>query len=296
MAKPFDPSATMSDGVAPQKNRPDAVPVQTLKAYEDVAFLKTDVCRPVRLQLEFLRPEALMQANNIKSTIVLFGSARIPDPDTATARYREAQLKLAAAPDNAHCQLALRQAKRHCEMSHYYTVAREFASLVSRTSQTEEACDFVIMTGGGGGIMEAGNRGADDVSAKSVGLNITLPYEQKPNPFITPELVFQFHYFSIRKMHFLMRAKALCCFPGGYGTMDELFECLTLIQTRKISPIPVVLFGREFWEGLINWQRFVDDGLINAADLNMIHYCETAQEAWDFIRNFWKTNGKTTPS
>lgn len=264
---------------------------QSLKAYEDLGFLKTDVCRPVRLQLEFLRPEAYMEAHNIRSTIVLFGSARIPDPETAAAELRKAEETLAAAPQPTPAlETAVRRAKTHVAMSAYYQTARDFAALVSRACQNEYNCDYVIMTGGGGGIMEAGNRGATDVGAKSVGLNISLPFEQKPNPYIPPELVFFFHYFSIRKMHFLMRAKALCCFPGGYGTMDELFECLTLIQTRKIRPMPVVLFGREFWSKLVNWDLFVEQGLISPDDLRIIQYCETAEEAWDYIRTFWKNS------
>lgn len=272
---------------------PEPLAKQFLKAYEDVGFLKADVCRPVRLQLEFLRPEAYMEAHHIHSTIVLFGSARIPEPDTAAAELRKAEEDLTAAPQPAPAlHAAVRRAKTKLEMSAYYTTAREFATLVSRSCQNEYGCDYVIMTGGGGGVMEAGNRGAAEVGAKSVGLNISLPFEQKPNPYIPPELVFYFHYFSIRKMHFLLRAKALCCFPGGYGTMDELFECLTLIQTHKIHPMPVVLFGREFWTKLVNWELFVERGLIAPEDLDIIHYSETAQDAWDYIRAFWKTNGR----
>lgn len=259
-----------------------------LKAYEDVDFLKRDVCRSVRLQLEFLKPETLMQEHRIRSTIVLFGSARVPEPDKAKDLIADAESKLAAAPDTPALKQALQRAKALAEMSRYYTVAREFASLVSSTCQSFERCDFVISTGGGGGIMEAGNRGAADVGAKSVGLNISLPFEQAPNPYITPALVFQFHYFSIRKMHFLLRAKALCAFPGGYGTLDELFECLTLIQTHKIKPMPVVLFGAAFWKGLINWQQLVDTGLISADDLKIFHFAETAEEGWAYICEFWR--------
>ncbi|MFA4943320.1 MAG: LOG family protein [Lentisphaeria bacterium] len=266
-----------------------------LKAYEDVPFLKTDACRAVRLQLEFLRPDSYMQAHKIKSTIVVFGSARIPDPETACSQLQAAEADAAANPGSAAHQTALCRARNHLEISRYYDVARAFGALVSECSQDDRGCDYVIMTGGGGGIMAAANRGAFDVGAKSVGLNISLPFEQKPNPYIPPELLFHFHYFSIRKMHFLLRAKALCCFPGGYGTMDELFECLTLIQTRKMPAMPVVLFGRHFWEGLINWQKFVDDGLISPHDLEIIRFCETAAEAWGYIRDFWDTHEGTGP-
>ncbi len=259
-----------------------------LKAYEDVAFLKEDVCRPVRLQLEFLKPESVMAANQIRSTIVLFGSARIPSPEIADQEVAAAAAAAAQAPEDAALAAKLRQARVRQDMSRFYGEARAFASLVSSCSQCPKDCNFVITTGGGGGIMEAGNRGAHDVGAKSVGLNISLPFEQEPNRYITPELTFEFHYFSLRKMHFLLRAKALCCFPGGFGTMDEMFECLTLIQTGKIKPMPVVLFGRKFWESLVNWEQLVNLGLISPRDLDIIHYSETAEEAWQYIRDFWR--------
>ena len=265
-----------------EKTNPDAI-----KAYEDIDFLKTDVCRPIRLQLEFLRPDIIMTAHHIRSTIVVFGSARILPPDVATALLENAATQLAAQPDVPALAAAVRAAEAKVKLSHYYQVAREFAAIASRISQGAHGCEFVITTGGGPGIMEAGNRGAYDVGAQSIGLNISLPFEQSANPYIPDNLVFHFHYFSIRKMHFLKRAKALCCFPGGYGTMDELFECLTLIQTKKIPPMPVVLFGREFWEKAVNWQHFADMGLICPDDVRMVHYCETAQEAWDYIRQYW---------
>lgn len=267
---------------------------KTLKAYEDLDFLKRDVCRPIRLQLELLKPEVTMQEHGIRSTIVLFGSARILPPGRARNRLRAVEQALAADAGSAAKRAAVARARTLLDMSHHYDVAREFAYLVSKSSQTKQDCHFVIVTGGGGGIMEAGNRGSADAKAMSVGLNISLPYEQKPNPYITRDLIFSFHYFSIRKMHFLLRAKALCAFPGGFGTVDELFETLTLIQTRKIAPMPVVLFCRAFWEKLINWQMLVDHGLISVEDLNIIHYSETAQEAWDYIRAFWR-NGTAGP-
>ncbi|MGH7180519.1 MAG: TIGR00730 family Rossman fold protein, partial [Nitrospiraceae bacterium] len=174
-------------------------------------------------------------------------------------------------------------ARRQLELSRYYDVAREFSRLVSSTCQIDGRCDYVMVTGGGPGIMEAANRGAADVAAKSIGLNITLPHEQHPNPYITPRLSFQFRYFAIRKMHFLIRAKALVAFPGGFGTLDELFETLTLLQTGKTQNVMVVLVGRDFWERLINWQLLVENGLIAQQDLQLFQYVETAQEAWDLI-------------
>ena len=262
------------------------------KAYEDTAFLKRDVCRPVRLQLELLRPETVMAEHGIGSTIVLFGSARIPEPQAARERLEEAQRQAAVDTASPECERRLRVARRMVELSSYYGVAREFAALVSGCCQMGKRCDYVIMTGGGGGIMEAGNRGAADVGAKSIGLNISLPYEQNPNPYIDDELLFYFHYFSIRKMHFLLRAKAMCAFPGGFGTLDELFETLTLIQTRKISPMPIILFGRTFWEELINWEKLAESGLIDPDDLGIFHYCETASEAWTSIHSFWEAQAQ----
>jgi hypothetical protein len=207
-----------------------------------------------------------------------------------------AESKLAGNPVSKELLLRRDIAREMVHLSHYYDVAREFARIVSQCSQDGGKCEYVIMTGGGGGIMEAGNRGAADAQAKSVGLNISLPMEQQPNPYVTPELCFEFHYFSIRKMHFLLRAKALCGFPGGYGTLDELFETLTLISTKKICRIPVVLFGREFWEEIVNWRALVRRGVISPEDLELFTYCETAAEGWRLIQDFWRDhNGVAWP-
>ncbi len=263
------------------------------KAYEDTQFLKRDECRPIRLQLEFLKPDVLMRQHCIRSTIVLFGSARLPCPETAEKELQEAQEALAQDEQSPDLQQRVKRAKRRVQQSHYYKVAREFAALVSQCCRSENGVyDYIMMTGGGGGIMEAGNRGAADVNAKSVGLNISLPYEQVPNLYLPDELQFEFHYFSIRKMHFLLRAKALCAFPGGYGTLDELFETLTLIQTGKIEPIPVLLFGKWFWERLINWDVMVEEELIDPEDLDIFQYCETPEEAWEIIQSFWQNRQK----
>jgi uncharacterized protein (TIGR00730 family) len=266
---------------------PHAVTAPPLKAYEDIEFLKSDVCRAVRLQLEFLKPDAAMDRLGVRSTIVLFGSARIPCPADAARQLAEAEAAWRSHPNDPDRAEAVRVARALHEQSHYYETARKFAAIASLQCQRSACRDLVVITGGGGGIMEAGNRGAHDVGAISVGLNISLPFEQLPNPYITPELSFQLHYFSIRKMHFVKRARALCAFPGGFGTMDELFETLTLIQTRKIQRIPVVLFGREYWEDIVNWRAFVRRGLISPRDIELFYMTDSAVDGWNHIRRFY---------
>jgi uncharacterized protein (TIGR00730 family) len=225
-----------------------------------------------------LKPEMVQQEQGVESTIVIFGSARILPPEAAAARLQAAQ----ADGDGA----ALKRAETAMAMSHYYGEARRFAALVTERSRSHQTPIYVV-TGGGPGIMEAGNRGAFDVGGKSIGLNIVLPHEQAPNPYITPELCFQFHYFALRKMHFVMRSIALVCFPGGFGTLDELFETMTLIQTGKSRPRHILLFGRAFWERLIDIQHLVDTGMISAGDLNLFRFVETAEEAWDHLAEFY---------
>ncbi len=264
-----------------------------LKAYEDVDFLKQDVCRPIRLQLELLKPETAMQQANIQSTIVLMGSARQSSPEAAEAELQAAEQAAAAEPGSQETARRLRLARRMRSQSKYYAMAREFAAIASREGQHKGNGHYVVMTGGGGGIMEAGNRGAADVGSKSIGLNISLPFEQAPNPYISDGLSFIFHYFSIRKMHFLMRARALVSFPGGFGTLDEVFETLTLIQTKKAERFPVILFGREFWERVIDWDKLVEWGMICPEDLDLFRICDTAREGWECIRRFWQENGET---
>ena len=249
-------------------------------AYTDVDFLMRDEARPVRLQLELLKPELELQDQGIESTIVVFGSARIPDPATASRRLAEAERALVAAPQDPDARRAVRRWRHALERSCYYEEARRFARIVSEQEQDDLARRFVIVTGGGPGIMEAANRGAADADAVSIGLNITLPHEQVPNPYISPELSFQFHYFALRKMHFLMRARALVVFPGGFGTFDELFETLCLIQTQKIRPMPVMLFGRAFWERVIDFQAMVEEGVISESDLELFSFVERAEDAW----------------
>jgi uncharacterized protein (TIGR00730 family) len=254
-----------------------------IPADRDTGFLQRDELRSVRLGLELLKPELIQTDEGIDSTIVVFGSARLKEPGAAQQELQRAEADAASAPCDSARQRQVVIAKRQLELSKFYDLAREFGRLVSSTCQIGGHCDYVIMTGGGPGIMEAANRGAADVKAKSIGLNITLPHEQHPNPYITPQLSFQFRYFAIRKMHFMLRAKALVAFPGGFGTLDELFETLTLLQTGKTDRVVVVLVGREFWDRLINWPFLVECGLISPHDLELFHYAETAQEAWDLI-------------
>jgi hypothetical protein len=253
------------------------------RADQDIEFLNRSELRPVRLQLELLKPELIQQEEGIRSTVVVFGSARLMEPAAAQAKLKQAQAALAKKPNDPALERVVTIAKKQVELAPFYDEAREFGRLVSSTCQIDGRCDYVVVTGGGPGIMEAANRGAADVGAKSVGLNITLPHEQKPNPYITPALCFQFKYFAIRKMHFLLRAKALVAFPGGFGTMDELFETLTLLQTGKVEGITIILMGKAFWNELINWETLVEAGLIGEQDLKLFHYAETAQEAWTLI-------------
>jgi len=254
-------------------------------AYQDHDFLNKDELRAVRLQLELMKPELVMRKHGIEDTVIFFGGARIPEPEAARKRLAEATAASAADPTNEVLAHELRTATNLCESSRYYNEARELAFRISGAEKTPDGPNLVVVTGGGPGIMEAANRGACDAGAASVGLNIVLPFEQEPNGYITPELCFQFHYFAIRKMHFLMRAKALIVFPGGYGTLDELFETLTLIQTRKIRAIPVLLFGGAFWNRVLNFQVLVDEGTISPEDTGLFQFVETAGEAWEIIRN-----------
>ena len=257
------------------------------QAHLDKDFMGRVELRPVRLELELLKPELIQQDAGVNSTIVVFGGTRIPEHDKAEAKVERARAALAEAPDDPERKRDLRIAENLLAKTHYYDEARALARVVSSMCQLDEQCDYVIVTGGGPGIMEAANRGAHDVGAKSIGLNITLPFEQEPNSYISPELCFEFKYFAIRKMHFLMRAKAMVAFPGGFGTMDELFETLTLIQTQRMDPIPVILFGRDYWDRLVNWEMFVEEGTISPRDLDLISYAETADEAWNIISEFY---------
>ena len=243
-------------------------------AYADDDFLCRRELRPVRLQLELLKAGMILDEAGIRSTVVLFGGARIPEPGKpAWAARNEVQARNLEAA------------------SVYYDEARKFARLCSEYSAEYDHRDFVVVTGGGPGVMEAGNRGAYEVGAPTVGLNIVLPHEQAPNPYVTPELSLNFHYFAIRKMHFMMRARAVAVFPGGYGTMDELFETLTLIQTRRMEPIPLLLFGETFWRSIINFEALADFGTIAPEDVKLVNFVETAEEAWAIVERFYRQPG-----
>jgi uncharacterized protein (TIGR00730 family) len=265
---------------------PTATPPSYRLAFQDEDFLGLPELRPVRLQLELLKPELIQQEEKIHSTVVVFGSTRIREPEEARTALDAARAALQEQPDDELRQIEVERSQRLVANSHYYEEAREFARIVTSSCQVQGLCEYVVVTGGGPGIMEAANRGAADTGGKSIGLGIVLPGESEPNPYITPALCFQFHYFAVRKMHFLMRAKALVAFPGGFGTLDELFETLTLLQTRKIEPVPVLLFGRSYWEKIINFREMVLEGTISPRDLALFQYVETAQEAWDVISAF----------
>lgn len=256
-------------------------------SYTDIDFLTKEELRPVRLQLELLKPELLLQEHGIEGTVVVFGGSRIPEPREAEACLARRREEAAKDPANTELRRRVAVAERVAGKSHYYDEARRLGALVSEICDPRSGCNLIVITGGGPGIMEAANRGAFDMGAKTMGLNIVLPHEQAPNTYISPELCFQFHYFSIRKMHFLMRAQALVAFPGGFGTLDELFETLTLIQTRKIEPLPVLLFGREFWQKVINFEFLVEEGVISPEDLDIFQFVETAEEAAAIIERFY---------
>lgn len=262
------------------------------RADQDVAFLERDEARGLRLNLEYLKPELLLQEHSIKNTIVVFGSTRVSEPAAAQRRIDRLEQALSDRPDDADLQRRLRVARHVLDNSRYYMEAREFGRLVGESGEGPHDCDLVVITGGGPGIMEAACRGAYDCGAKSIGLNIDLPHEQFPNPYISQGLCFRFRYFALRKMHFMQRARALVVFPGGFGTLDELFEALTLIQTRTIKPLPVVLVGRAYWQRVIDFDFLLEQGAIDAEDLDIFWYAETAQEAWQGIEHWYIKSGR----
>ena len=256
-------------------------------AYEDIDLLGQDDLRPLRLQLELLKPERVLREQGVQSTVVVFGSARVSDAVTARARLAMLEQQAGTMPGNSTLGRELALAHRRVEQARHYEEAQRFAHLISNRFQQQGRCDFVVITGGGPGIMDAANRGAFDAGARSIGLNITLPHEQAPNPYMCPELAFRFHYFALRKMHFLLHAKGLVAFPGGYGTLDELFEVLTLIQTGKMQRIPVVLVGRGFWSRAVDFDLLLDEGYVSPSDLDLFTCVDKAEEIMGALERFY---------
>lgn len=284
------PKPATDDVDAPRRVQEIMRSASYLEADTDVEFLNTDATRGVRLQIDYTKPELLLNRHGIKHTIVVFGSTRIVEPAAARRAVQELERRVEADPQDKEVQLRLHRAERVLANSHYYDEARAFGRIAGEAGAEQEGA-LVVLTGGGPGIMEAANRGAFDVGAETVGLNITLPHEQYPNPYLTPELCFRFHYFALRKLHFLLRARALVAFPGGFGTFDELFETLTLIQTRKIKPVPVVLVGEEYWRKAFDVNFLVDEGVIDPEDRELFWYAETAEEIWQGIVHWHEVNG-----
>ncbi|MFT6992130.1 MAG: hypothetical protein ACJASL_004128 [Paraglaciecola sp.] len=264
-----------------------------IPAIEDIDFLKGSNSRGIRLQLDYLKPQVLLNKHGIEHTIVVFGSTRIVEPQAAQKKIDNLKIKLKQNPQNKILVKKLAIAKRININSRYYQVAREFADTVGKAGNGPDDSRLVVMTGGGPGIMEAANRGASEANAETVGLNITLPNEQFPNPYVTPELCLQFHYFALRKLHFMLRARALVAFPGGYGTLDEVFETLTLIQTRKIAPMPVVLVGQSFWKKAVNIEFLVHEGVIDVEDRDLFWFAETADDIWLSINKWYADKGES---
>jgi uncharacterized protein (TIGR00730 family) len=262
------------------------------EADQDIDFLQENESRGLRLQIEYLKVDTVLRQHDVDHTIVVFGGTRILEPRAAERQMEQAQATLAADPSNAKLKQKLAIAQRIIAKSSYYEVAREFGRLVGSVGENARGGRIFVMTGGGSGIMEAANRGAADAGAKSIGLNISLPHEQFPNPYVTPELCFKFRYFALRKMHFVMRARALVAFPGGFGTLDELFEVLALSQTRKTPPVPVVLVGQAYWRQVFNADFLFQEGVIDAEDLELFCYAETALDAWQSILRWYEKKGQ----
>jgi uncharacterized protein (TIGR00730 family) len=286
---PFSPEESIVSDVKSHINSPSYE-----IAFKDHDYIRSDHARSVRIQLEMEKPEYFMQQAGIRSTIIVFGSARFVSRNRAHRNLEEANKQFAASPHSEAAKDELLKAKRQVETSIYYEQAREFSRIVSEETMAQYPpdyqgpFDYVICTGGGPGIMEAANRGAHDAKAHSIGLNIQLPYEQRPNPYTSPHLCFQFHYFNVRKLHFMIRAKALVASPGGFGTFDELFEGLTLRQTERMQTIPIILLGTEFWKKCVNFDYLVETGVICRNDLELFHFTDSPQEAWNMIKAFYR--------
>lgn len=286
-----EPKPELDDPRAPQRVRELRESPMYRQADQDLAFLEGEDTRGVRLQIDYLKPELKLRGRGVEHTIVVFGSTRIREPAAAARRVRELGERLAAAPGDAELKRQLAIAERLHAKSRYYETARELGRLVGKCRSDGFDCRLLLMTGGGPGIMEAANRGADDIGASSAGLNIALPHEQFPNPYMAADLCFRFHYFAIRKLHFLLRARALVAFPGGYGTFDEVFETLTLVQSRTIAPVPVVLVGEDYWRRAVDFDFLVDEGVIEREDRELFWFAETADEVWQSILAWHERRG-----
>lgn len=255
-------------------------------AYMDHDFIRSEDLRPLRLELELLKPEMALDAMGIQSTVVVFGGTQVSPKEEGERLMEEAKAAIKKDPEDPAAQRLMIRAERVLYKSRYYEECREFANIVTSYNMQFRDGEFIIKTGGGPGIMEAANRGAYEAGGKSMALNITLPFEQTPNSYITPGMCFQFNYFAIRKMHFLLRAKALICFPGGFGTLDELFTTLTLRQTGRMQAIPIILYSKEYWDGIIDFQFLADEGVIQDSHLELFQYTETPEETWQVIKDF----------
>jgi len=286
-----EPKPAVDDPHAPDRVRELLASPTYRQADKDLEFLDSDDTRGVRLQIDYLKPELELRKRGVEHTIVVFGSTRIREPAAAQRRVRELQQLLQAAPGDSELTRLLAIAERLYAKSRYYDVARELGRLVGECRSDSFDCSLLVMTGGGPGIMEAANRGAHDVGAPSVGLNISLPREQFPNPYMSAELCFRFHYFAMRKLHFLLRARALVAFPGGYGTLDEVFETLTLVQSRTIPPVPVVFVGEEYWRRVVDFDFLVDEGVIEREDRELFWFAESAEDVWRSILAWHEARG-----
>ena len=286
------PKPPSEDPSAPEAVRKILASPAYRQADEDTDFLQAPETRGLRLQLEFLKAETVLSEHHVAHTVVVFGSTRIDEPQAAARRLKECGEALAADPESAELRQRHAIAQRLLEKSKYYDIARELGRIVGRAGANARGGRIMIMTGGGPGIMEAANRGACDVGAKSIGLNITLPREQFPNPYITPELCLRFRYFALRKFHFALRARALVAFPGGFGTMDELLEILELSQTRKLPPVPVILVGEAFWRKAFDPDFLFEEGVIDSEDRELFWFAETAEEVWQGILRWYELKGE----
>ncbi len=262
------------------------------RADRDDNFINSDLARPMRLQLEYLKVQSVLEKKNIQKTIVVFGGTRVIQQKRADIKYSAAKEALDNDKDNSQLQFKLKVAQSVLDKVKYYQEAVNFASMVAKYSKSHAQTPLHVMTGGGPGVMEAANKGAFDEGEESIGLNIDLPFEQFPNPYITPELCFSFRYFALRKLHFMHRARALVAFPGGFGTFDELFEALTVIQTKTIKPIPIVLVGKNYWQNAVNFEFLAEQGVINPEDLDLFTIVETAEQAWDYIYQWYDSKGQ----